>query len=160
MRDVEAAAEAPPFLRVDLQPLLVESERTALYSIAAQLGVLDAVKEKAHPNFCDGLRHVLHLQHLHSGQGAGRLCAAAAQAQSVLFVLHDFEAFAARPKQTLLYSLFDLMQSEDAQMAVVGLTSRYDAVELLEKRVRSRFSQALHPPLPHPTPPPQNHLIQ
>ena len=39
MRDVEAAAEAPPYLRVDLQPLLVESERTALYSIAAQVRV-------------------------------------------------------------------------------------------------------------------------
>ena len=33
VRDVEAAAEAPPFLRVDLQPLLVESERTALYAL-------------------------------------------------------------------------------------------------------------------------------
>ena len=29
MRDVEAIAEAPPFLRVALQPLLVASERTA-----------------------------------------------------------------------------------------------------------------------------------
>ena len=45
----------------------------------------------------------------------------------------------------MLYSLFDLMQSEDAQMAVVGLTSRNDAVELLEKRVRSRFSQRILP---------------
>ena len=48
-------------------------------------------------------------------------------------------------------------QSEDAQMAVVGLTSRYDAVELLEKRVRSRFSQASSPyttPHPHTTNPP------
>ena len=58
VREAEAGGEAPPFLRVDLQPLLVETERTALYSIAAQLGVLDAVKEKAHPNFCDGLRHM------------------------------------------------------------------------------------------------------
>merc|ERR1740124_1126792 len=31
------------------------------------------------------------------------------------------------------------------QMAVVGLTSRLDAVELLEKRVRSRFSQRILP---------------
>ena len=78
--------------------------------------MLDAVKEKAHPSFCDGLRHVLHLQQRYAGQSAGRLCTAVGQAQSVLFVLHDFEAFAARPKQTLLYSLFDLMQSEDAQV--------------------------------------------
>lgn len=33
------------------------------------------------------------------------------------------------------------MQSDDAQMAVIGLTARNDAVDLLEKRVLSRFSQ-------------------
>ena len=42
-----------------------------------------------------------------------------------------------------VYSLFDLLQTEDAQMAVVGLTTRVDAADLLEKRVRSRFSQRL-----------------
>ena len=56
----------------------------------------------------------------------------------------------------LLYLLwlYSPWQSEDAQMAVVGLTSRYDAVELLEKRVRSRFSQASNPYPPPPTHPP------
>ena len=33
------------------------------------------------------------------------------------------------------------MQTEDAQMAVVGLTTRIDVADLLEKRVRSRCSQ-------------------
>ena len=49
--------------------------------------------------------------------------------------------FTLRPKQTLLYSLYDLMQTEDAHMAVIGITTRTDAADLLEKRVRSRASQ-------------------
>ena len=112
--------------------------------------MLDAVKEKAHPNFCDGLRHVLHLQHPHSGwPPAG--CAPAAQAQSVL-VLHDFEAFAARPKQTLLYSLFDLMQSED----VDGRGGPHLAPgrrRALGSACARASRSAPPPPPPHPTPP-------
>ena len=42
--------------------------------------------------------------------------------------------------QALLYNLFDVMQSGDSVLCVVGLTTRLDAVELLEKRVKSRFS--------------------
>lgn len=40
------------------------------------------------------------------------------------------------------------MQTEDAQMAVIGLTARVDAADLLEKRVQSRFSRRqMRPPL-------------
>ena len=95
-------------------------------------------------SFCDGLRFVLHLlrrsQPGRRANGGGRR---EGQARPVVFILHDFELFAQRPKQVLLYSLFDLLQTEDAQMAVVGLTTRVDAADLLEKRVRSRFSQRL-----------------
>ncbi|KAL3928786.1 MAG: hypothetical protein SGPRY_002241 [Prymnesium sp.] len=91
-------------------------------------------------NFCDGLRYLLHLLR-RTRPGVEGEARREAQAQPVLFVLHDFEGFALRSKQSLLYSLFDLMQSDDAQMAVIGLTARNDAVDLLEKRVLSRFSQ-------------------
>ncbi|CAG7873010.1 unnamed protein product [Brassica rapa] len=43
-------------------------------------------------------------------------------------------------KQRLLYSLLDAMQSVTSQAVVVGISSRLDADQLLEKRVRSRFS--------------------
>lgn len=48
--------------------------------------------------------------------------------------------FAQQPKQTLLYNLFDAAQSAQNPMAVIGLTCRLDALDLLEKRVKSRFS--------------------
>lgn len=58
----------------------------------------------------------------------------------VFFVLEDFDLFALRPKQTLLYNLCDLLQNDRAHIAIVGLTCRLDAFQLLEKRIRSRIS--------------------
>ncbi|GAQ80948.1 hypothetical protein KFL_000670060 [Klebsormidium nitens] len=60
--------------------------------------------------------------------------------RAVIFVLDEFDLFAQRPKQTLLYNLLDAIQSSKTQAAVVGISCRMDADELLEKRVRSRFS--------------------
>ncbi|KAI5365864.1 Putative AAA+ ATPase domain, origin recognition complex subunit 4, orc1-like, AAA ATPase [Septoria linicola] len=60
--------------------------------------------------------------------------------KSVIFVLDEFELFAGHPRQTLLYNLFDIAQSRKAPIAVLGLTTRIDVVESLEKRVKSRFS--------------------
>ncbi|KAJ2938330.1 hypothetical protein O0L34_g13248 [Tuta absoluta] len=42
--------------------------------------------------------------------------------------------------QTLLYNLFDVTQSQQAPMCVLGITNRIDVMDLLEKRVKSRFS--------------------
>jgi origin recognition complex subunit 4 len=58
----------------------------------------------------------------------------------VVFVLDEFELFASHPRQTLLYNLFDIAQSRKAPIAVLGLTTRTDVAESLEKRVKSRFS--------------------
>ncbi|KAL3965400.1 hypothetical protein ACCO45_002404 [Purpureocillium lilacinum] len=60
--------------------------------------------------------------------------------QSVIFVVDEFDMFAAHPRQTLLYNLFDIAQSRKAPIAVLGCTTRLDVVEMLEKRVKSRFS--------------------
>jgi len=65
--------------------------------------------------------------------------------RSVVFVLEDFDLFAHRPKQTLLYAVMDLLQQTQVQAAVVGVTCRHDAAELLEKRVKSRFSSRTDP---------------
>ena len=56
--------------------------------------------------------------------------------RSVVFVLEDFDLFAHRPKQTLLYAVMDLLQQTQVQAAVVGVTCRHDAAELLDKRVK------------------------
>lgn len=59
--------------------------------------------------------------------------------KTVIFVLDEFDLFA-QGKQRLLYSLLDAMQSVSSQSVVIGLSCRLDADQLLEKRVRSRFS--------------------
>ncbi|KAA6412101.1 MAG: origin recognition complex subunit [Lasallia pustulata] len=61
-------------------------------------------------------------------------------AKSVIFVMDEFDLFTTHPRQTLLYNLFDIAQSRKAPIAVLGLTTRVDVVESLEKRVKSRFS--------------------
>ncbi|KAL3510667.1 hypothetical protein ACH5RR_030068 [Cinchona calisaya] len=59
--------------------------------------------------------------------------------KTVIFVLDEFDLFA-QGKQRLLYSLLDAMQSVTSQAVVIGVSCRLDADQLLEKRVRSRFS--------------------
>jgi energy-coupling factor transporter ATP-binding protein EcfA2 len=69
--------------------------------------------------------------------------------KSVVFVLDEFDLFAAHPRQTLLYNLFDIAQAKKAPIAVIGCSTRVDVAELLEKRVKSRFSHRwLHLSLP------------
>jgi len=66
-----------------------------------------------------------------------------------VFVLDDFDLFARRAKQTLLYCLLDALQTSGVQAVVLGTTVRHDCVDLLEKRVKSRFSHRsvmIHPP--------------
>lgn len=58
----------------------------------------------------------------------------------MIFILDEFDLFAQHPKQALLYNLFDAAQSAQNPMAVIGLTCRLDTLDLLEKRVKSRFS--------------------
>lgn len=63
----------------------------------------------------------------------------------IIIVLDAFDLFALHPRQSLLYCLFDAVQncrasSDNQGIAVIGITSRMDTIQLLEKRVKSRFS--------------------
>ncbi|PPQ98559.1 hypothetical protein CVT24_004050 [Panaeolus cyanescens] len=63
----------------------------------------------------------------------------------VIVVLDGFDLFALHPRQSLLYCLLDAVQNcraspENKGMAVIGMSSRIDTIQLLEKRVKSRFS--------------------
>lgn len=60
--------------------------------------------------------------------------------KAVVFVIDEFDMFATHARQTLLYNLFDIAQARKAPIAVLGCTTRMDVVEMLEKRVKSRFS--------------------
>ncbi|CUM64645.1 uncharacterized protein PRCAT00002254001 [Priceomyces carsonii] len=62
---------------------------------------------------------------------------------SIVFVIDEFDKFTSTNKQSLLYNLFDLSQSSSIPVCVIGISTRITARELLEKRVRSRFSQRI-----------------
>lgn len=66
-------------------------------------------------------------------------------ARPTIIVLDAFDLFALHTRQSLLYCLLDTAQScrvgEGRKgIAVIGVTSRVDTINLLEKRVKSRFS--------------------
>nr|VWP00882.1 Ras GTPase activator [Ganoderma boninense] len=63
-----------------------------------------------------------------------------------IIILDGFDLFATHARQALLYCLLDTAQAcrtgtgSGSGMAVVGVTARVDTINLLEKRVKSRFS--------------------
>jgi origin recognition complex subunit 4 len=63
---------------------------------------------------------------------------------SVIIVLDELDRFALNTRQTLLYNVLDISQTSPVGVAVVGITARMNTREILEKRVRSRFSQRIY----------------
>ena len=66
-------------------------------------------------------------------------------ARPTVVVLESFDLFAIHGRQALLYCLLDTVQScragkESSGIVVIGVTTRVDTINLLEKRVKSRFS--------------------
>jgi len=67
------------------------------------------------------------------------------QPKPVVVILDAFDEFALHGRQALLYCLLDTAQSCRVGsglngLAVIGVTNRVDTINLLEKRVKSRFS--------------------
>ncbi|RYF48069.1 MAG: hypothetical protein EOO38_10895, partial [Cytophagaceae bacterium] len=115
-------------------------DKIALREIWRQLGRemdLDE-EENTTRNYADTLASLLAL--LSHPLELGQEQAPGQTNKSVIFILDEFELFASHPRQTLLYNLFDIAQSRKAPIAVLGLTTRIDVAESLEKRVKSRFS--------------------
>uniref|UniRef100_A0A8C7J2F4 Origin recognition complex subunit 4 n=1 Tax=Oncorhynchus kisutch TaxID=8019 RepID=A0A8C7J2F4_ONCKI len=103
-------------LPVHLNGLLQTDDRIALKEITRQLNLENVVGDKVFVSVKES------------------------SSRPVLFILDEFDLFAHHKNQTLLYNLLDVSQSAQAPVAVIGLTCRLDVLELLEKRVKSRFS--------------------
>lgn len=59
--------------------------------------------------------------------------------RAVFFVLDQMELFT-KSKQNLLYSLLNLMQEKEPPVAIIGMAGVLHIMDMLEKRVKSRFS--------------------
>ncbi|XP_068446854.1 origin recognition complex subunit 4 [Clinocottus analis] len=142
LRDLGEETEAQKnLLQVHLNGLLQTDDRIALKEITRQLHLENAVGDKVFGSFAENLAFLL--EALKKGDRSS--------SRPALFVLDEFDLFAHHKNQTLLYNLLDVSQSAQAPIAVVGLTCRLDVLELLEKRVKSRFSHRQIHLLSNPT---------
>lgn len=116
---------------VKLDGIVHTDDRAALKDITRQLELENVVKDRVFGSFAENLQFLLDA--LKSGEDRKT-------SKSSIFILENFEKFTQHKSQTLLYNLFDVAQSQQAPLCVVGLCSRLDTVELLEKRVKSRFA--------------------
>ncbi|XP_038645900.1 origin recognition complex subunit 4 isoform X1 [Scyliorhinus canicula] len=117
-------------LQVHLNGLLQTDDKIALKEVTRQLKLENVVGDKVFGSFAENLAFLL--EALRKGSRSS--------SRPVLFILDEFDLFAHHRNQTLLYNLLDVAQSAQTPVAIVGLTCRLDVLELLEKRVKSRFS--------------------
>ncbi|PHH73803.1 hypothetical protein CDD80_3560 [Ophiocordyceps camponoti-rufipedis] len=124
---------------VRLSGFIHTDDKVALKEIWRQLGKEMEVEDELvnRTNYADTLASLLALlSHPSEISGADT----GVTSQSVIFIIDEFDMFACHGRQTLLYNLLDIAQSRKAPIAVLGCTTRLDVVEMLEKRVKSRFS--------------------
>ncbi|NXT24112.1 ORC4 protein, partial [Syrrhaptes paradoxus] len=112
-----------------LPGLLQTNDKVALKEITRQLQLENVVGDKV---FSDDDVTILTFKISASGDRTSSC--------PILFILDEFDLFVHHKNQTLLYNLFDISQSAQTPVTVIGLTCRQDILELLEKRVKSRFS--------------------
>ncbi|KAM6269323.1 origin recognition complex subunit 4 isoform 1-T1 [Porphyrio hochstetteri] len=117
-------------LKVHLNGLLQTNDKVALKEITRQLRLENVVGDKVFGSFAENLAFLL--EALKKGDRTSSC--------PILFILDEFDLFVHHKNQTLLYNLFDISQSAQTPVTVIGLTCRQDILELLEKRVKSRFS--------------------
>lgn len=131
------------FYVVRLNGFLHTDDRIALREIWRQLGRemnVDDSMVKIN-NYADTMASLLALlSHPEELYGRSENPDVIQTAKSVIIVLDEFDLFASHPRQTLLYNLFDIAQARKAPLAVLGVTTRVDVAENLEKRVKSRYS--------------------
>ncbi|XP_063985608.1 origin recognition complex subunit 4 [Diachasmimorpha longicaudata] len=117
-------------LIVNLHGLVHTDDRLALKDATRQMQLENVVEDKVFGTFAENLTFLLDC--LKSGDKK--------RSKPCIFILDEFDLFCAHQNQTLLYNLFDVAQSAQAPICVLGITCRLDVIELLEKRVKSRFS--------------------
>ncbi|KAH7031148.1 origin recognition complex subunit 4 C-terminus-domain-containing protein [Microdochium trichocladiopsis] len=135
-----AAEHATEFHVVRLNGFIHTDDKLALKDIWRQLGKemsLDDDEVNKTSNYADTMASLLALL---SHPAEITDAEEGLTSRSVVFIIDEFDLFATHARQTLLYNLFDIAQAKKAPIAVLGLTTRIDVVETLEKRVKSRFS--------------------
>ncbi|XP_029080349.1 origin recognition complex subunit 4 isoform X2 [Monodon monoceros] len=112
LMEVEEVSEN--VLQVHLNGLLQINDKIALKEITRQLNLENVVGDKVFGSFAENLSFLL--EALKKGDRTSSC--------PVIFILDEFDLFAHHKNQTLLYNLFDISQSAQTPVAVIGLTCR------------------------------------
>jgi len=115
---------------VRLSGLIQTDDKIALRDITKQLKLENVVGNKVFGSFSEHLTFLL--ASLKTGDSSS--------SKPIVFILEEFDSFCSHKNQTLLYNLFDVAQSRAVPICVLGVSAQIDVTELLEKRVKSRFS--------------------
>lgn len=95
---------------VKLHGLIHTDDRLALKSATAQMKLENVVDGKVFGSFAENLAFLLSC--LKIGEKY--------TSKSVIFIIDEFDLFCAHHNQTLLYNLFDISQSAQAPVCIIG----------------------------------------
>jgi len=126
----ESTSWAENAVVVQLSGIVQTDDKVALKDITKQLHLENVVGDKVFGSFSEHLSFLL--ASLKAGDSTG--------SKPIIFILEEFDCFTSHKNQTLLYNLFDVAQSRAVPICIIGISCQIDVIELLEKRVRSRFS--------------------
>lgn len=116
-------------LLVELNGFLQTDDKIALKEITRQLDLENVVGDRVFGSFADHLTFLL--SSLKTGDKSSK---------PIVFILEEFDMFCSHRNQNLLYNLFDVAQSRAVPICVIGVSCQIDVTEVLEKRIKSRFS--------------------
>jgi len=116
-------------LLVELNGFLQTDDKIALKEITRQLHLENLVGDRVFGSFADHLTFLL--SSLQTGDKSSK---------PIIFILEEFDMFCSHRNQNLLYNLFDVAQTRAVPICVIGVSCQLDVTEVLEKRIKSRFS--------------------
>lgn len=112
-----------------LSGCLQNDDKSALLEITRQLRLENVINGKVFGSFADSFEFLLK-----SFRSGGK------ESKPLVFIMDEFDLFTKNKTQLLLYTLLNTIQSSSSPMCMIGATSRIDVLDLLEKRIKSRFS--------------------
>lgn len=117
------------FLLVNLSGCFQYDDKSALIEISKQLKLENVINERVFGSFSDSFEFLIR------SMRAGN-----ANSKPLLFIMEEFDLFTKNKTQLLLYTILNTIQTSTTPMCLIGVTCRIDVLDLLEKRIKSRFS--------------------
>lgn len=104
-------------------------DKSALFEISRQLKLENVINDKVFGSFSDSFDFLL--RSFRTGDK---------QSKPLIFIMEEFDLFTKNKSQLLLYTILNTIQTSSSPMCLIGTTCRIDVLDLLEKRIKSRFS--------------------